>query len=219
MHPGYIDRPRYSGSHLPPHAMPMAYPYMPAAMQGFCQGCCHPKSMCCCGKRECRKEAKELLVQPTIGRNDLGKDAQAQASLNRMAFAAPFMASIVQPATAKESAKSEKAGDFAMAAPFAEVAAVGAADLKLGLGTAFIGGGCCVHLSIEYTPSTPTVVSAVLILVRDSEGTLLAWYKVEQPGAGYQIKECVVTTKPGADLAVIVLNMTARVRWCEIFSC
>ena len=30
---------------------------------GFCQSCCHPRSKCCCGYRECRKEAKELLVE------------------------------------------------------------------------------------------------------------------------------------------------------------
>ena len=56
-------------------------------------------------------------------------------------------------------------------------------------------------------------------MVQDSEGTLMAWGRPEKPGAGYQIKECIVTTKPGATVAVLVVNMTARVRWCEVFSC
>ena len=59
----------------------------------------------------------------------------------------------------------------------------------------------------------------IIVLVDDSEGTILAWAKSEKAGAGYQIKECIITTKPGADLNVLVVNMTARVRWCEIFSC
>lgn len=90
---------------------------------------------------------------------------------------------------------------------------------KLGYATAFIGGGCCVHLSIEYSPSSPSSASAVAVLVQGSDDTSLAWLKVEQPGAGYQVKEGIIATHPGADLAVIVVNMTARVRWCEIFSC
>lgn len=97
--------------------------------------------------------------------------------------------------------------------------AAAAPELAGGRGRAFIGGGCCVHLSIEYAPSTPTANSWVTVHVIDSEGTRLMWAKVEKPGAGYQIKECIVTTKPGADLVVKVMNMTARVRWCEIFSC
>lgn len=76
-----------------------------------------------------------------------------------------------------------------------------------------------MHLSIEYVPSTPTVTSLVAVIVDDSEGTIMAWGKQEKAGAGYQIKEGIITTKPGAELSVVVVNMTARVRWCEIFSC
>lgn len=90
---------------------------------------------------------------------------------------------------------------------------------SLGVGSAFIGGSCCVHLSIEYVPSIPTVTSIVAVIVDDSEGTVMAWGKQEKAGAGYQIKEGIITTKPGAELNVLVVNMTARVRWCEIFSC
>jgi hypothetical protein len=55
--------------------------------------------------------------------------------------------------------------------------------------------------------------------VEDSEGTVLLWRKQDPVGAGYQVKQDIVTTKPGAELIVIVQNATARVRWCEVFSC
>ena len=156
---------------------------------GFCPSCCHPKSKCGCGCRECRKEPKELLVTP-----GQMKDAK---HLGEMKARAAFVG---------------------LAAPGLDVAAE-AAQPGLGTGTAFIGGGCCVHVSIEYAPSTPTAASLVLVIAVDSEGTILGWARLEKPGAGYQIKECIVTTKPGANLSVLVMNMTARVRWCEIFSC
>lgn len=160
MHQGYANRPTYTGS--PAHTFaptmhPMGHEHAPLALHGFCPSCCHPKTKCGCGCRQCRKEPKELLVKST--------------------------------------------------------------DESSAEGSAFIGGGCCVHLSIEYAPSTPTTNPSVIVRVEDSEGTVLVWQKSEKPGAGYQIKECIVTTKPGADLSVTVTNMTARVRWCEIFSC
>jgi hypothetical protein len=43
--------------------------------------------------------------------------------------------------------------------------------------------------------------------------------RTEQPGAGYRVRECVITTNPGARLLAAALNAAARVRWCEIFSC
>jgi hypothetical protein len=87
-------------------------------------------------------------------------------------------------------------------------------------GQAIIGGGCCVQLSVEYMPATISLQDQacnVIIEVQDSEGTLLAWSK--QFKEGYHVKECVITTYPGAKLIVLVKNAIARVRWCEIFSC
>ena len=86
---------------------------------------------------------------------------------------------------------------------------------------AFIGGGCCVHLSVEFMPipATGTTPGAVLVSVVDSEETVLQWMKIVQPGSGYKIKEAIISTNPGAILHVAVLNVTARVRWCEVFSC
>lgn len=85
--------------------------------------------------------------------------------------------------------------------------------------TAFVGGGCCVHISLEYAPITATAQSVVAIMVRDTEGTLMLWEKIDPPGTHYQIKENVVTTKPGATILLFAVNATIRARWCEVFSC
>src|SRR5215475_6314001 len=58
-----------------------------------------------------------------------------------------------------------------------------------GFATAFVGGGCCVHISLEYAPITATAQSIVAILVRDTEGTLMFWEKINPPGTHYQVKE------------------------------
>ncbi|MGH7119786.1 MAG: hypothetical protein ACREFP_12480 [Acetobacteraceae bacterium] len=100
-----------------------------------------------------------------------------------------------------------------------KLAAEALAGAALGTATGFIGGGCCASLSVEYAPASATVAFAVLVEVVDSEGTAMLWLRQEQAGTPYQVKECIITTRPGAKLAVLVLNCTARVRWCEIFSC
>jgi len=84
---------------------------------------------------------------------------------------------------------------------------------------AFIGGGCCVHISLEYAPIVATAQSTVAIIVRDTEGTAMLWEKVDPPGTHYQVKENVVTTKPGATIQLLAINATVRARWCEVFSC
>jgi hypothetical protein len=85
--------------------------------------------------------------------------------------------------------------------------------------TAFVGGGCCVHISLEYAPITATAQSTVAIMVRDTEGTVMLWEKIDPPGTHYQVKENVVTTKPGATILLFAVNATVRARWCEVFSC
>jgi len=211
------SHPRYSG--------PMPMPYMAGAMypgtqphpgqmgSGFCHSCCHPRSKCVCGCRECLREAKELLVKSDITRGDLPK-TPGFAAVSRMAQVAPMVMNLA-PTMEHESYQAASAADRQLSPGLA--AAAGA--VQLGLGTAFIGGGCCVYLSAEYTPTTPTAPMLVAVLVQDSEGTLLAWVRTEKAGVGYQIKECIVTTKPGATLVVLAVNATARIRWCEVFSC
>jgi hypothetical protein len=90
-----------------------------------------------------------------------------------------------------------------------------------GTKTAFIGGGCCVHLSVEYMPANTALTPncLVVVLVVDSEKTIMGWAQAAGSGSVYQVRESIITTKPGAQLAVAVWNMTARVRWCEVFSC
>ena len=77
-----------------------------------------------------------------------------------------------------------------------------------------------MQLSVEYMPvnlSLQDQVCRVAVEVQDSAGSLLAWSK--QFKEGYHVKECIITTYPGAKLLVIASNAIARVRWCEIFSC
>jgi hypothetical protein len=176
---------RYTGMRPMLPMPPESYWGMHNLPPGYCRQCGQPSSCCCCGCRECRKEAKELLVTP-------GTTGQQEA-IARSAVGAFFRALL---------------SDVDATAPGPP-----------GTGQAFIGGGCCVSVSVEYTPSSPTVQAQVAIIVQDSEGTLLGWGRVEQPGAGYRVKEGVITTNPGATLSVQVSNATARVRWCEIFSC
>ena len=59
----------------------------------------------------------------------------------------------------------------------------------------------------------------VLVRVTDSEATTLTWQKSVHPESIYQIRENIIATRPGAQLDVIVRNVVARVRWCEVFSC
>jgi hypothetical protein len=169
----------------------LAYPPF-MGHHGLCPGCGQPHGKCCCGTRECRKEPKELLVDAAAAKTLAG--AQAQPSLSLMANLSPQLTG-------------------------ADTALTAASRGSVSTGTAFIGGGCCVHLSIEYAAQTPTQASIVLVGVKDADGTTLIWAKAEQPGAGYRIKENIITTKPGATVTVEVSNATARLRWCEVFSC
>jgi hypothetical protein len=147
-------------------------------------------------------------VQATSTRAKLADDPALADAVRRMSVLSVY------------SSLSSKASEQTEASPEADVSAVGILprNAAMGLGSAFIGGGCCVHLSVEYTP-TSTANGLVAILVQDSNDTTLAWIKQVVAGRGYQIKEGVVTTKPGAQLTVLVVGATARVRWCEVFSC
>ncbi len=180
---------------------------------GFCPGCAHPRVKCCCWIRECRKESKELLVQATLALDQ--KSEGSSDALSHVKVLAPMMAYMnIGPSADGQSLDAKLTQGLESAAALGRLGSAGIAK-------AFIGGGCCVHLSIEYTPTNPASnqPALVFVLVRDSEGTLLAWVKQATAQDGYQIKEGIITTKPGAHVTVLVLNMTARVRWCEVFSC
>jgi hypothetical protein len=172
------------------------------ATQGFCSACGHPRAACCCGCRECRKEARDLLVEPTSTRTKVAQDPALAAAVERMSVLSSF---------ADPSAKNDPASAHVISPGLLREGA-------LGLGSAFIGGGCCVHLSVEYAPAG-TADGNVGILVKDSTDTELMWMKKVSAGLGYQIKEGIVTTKPGAHLTVLAVGATVRVRWCEVFSC
>jgi len=152
-------------------------------MPGHCRKCGQPSGACCCGCRECRKEAKELLVA-----RGAAQEAGGAMVLNML----------------DQSGAVEKGTQIISG---------------LSNATGFIGGGCCVTLAIEYAPTVATAAFMVGVLVKDSEGTMLAWARSEPAGTGYRVHECIITTKPGATLLVEVSNCTARARWCEVFSC
>jgi hypothetical protein len=171
----------------------LAYPPF-MGHHGPCPGCGQPQGKCCCVARECRKEPKELLVDAAAAKlREQAAPAGAQAQPSLMVNLTPQLIGT----------------DTALAA----------AARASATGTAFIGGGCCVHLSIEYAAQTPTQACIILVGVKDADGTTLIWGKAEQAGAGYRIKENIITTKPGATVTVEVSNATARLRWCEVFSC
>ena len=178
---------------------------------GFCAGCCHPRSSCCCWCRECRKESKELLVEPTRGRADLKEQPDLMAAVARMSLFEPVARTLGGGEEDYQSVASESIPSHVMDASLFKLG-------KFGFGTAFIGGGCCVHLSIEYAPAG-AADGLVGVLVQDSQDTSLAWVKKVHAGLGYQIKEGIITTKPGAHLTALAVGATARVRWCEVFSC
>jgi hypothetical protein len=196
-------------------AAPMGYGghHHGVAGHGFCAGCGHPRSACCCGCRECRKEARDLLVEPTLKRGDVRGDPTLASAASRMSVLHPFAAAMEEERLEKEEARAEH-----VAVPSQWLTADALRAGRLGLGTAFIGGGCCVHLSIEYSP-TGAADGIVGVHVQDSYDTQLTWIKKAAAGLGYQIKEGIVTTKPGAHLTALAVGATARVRWCEVFSC
>lgn len=197
MQPAFAPHPTYTGA--PAFAPPFHAPLMghhPHPGHGFCHGCCHPRSHCQCHRRECRKESRELLVNSSAATStDTGAAAaDSGGTLNLL-----------------------KARAMSLSSNLDSVAAINRKDAATG--TAFIGGGCCVHLSVEYIANNPANASAVEVLVQDSENTFLAWAKQEPAGTPYRIHEGIITTKPGAKLLAAAVNATLRVRWCEIFSC
>lgn len=193
----------------PAYTAPIHGAAPPHQGHGFCQACCHPVAQCCCGPRSCRKEAKELLVTPE-------EKAAAAGRVGAASFAYVLHAFVRNqaPAATVAGATMNERNELAAAAVTADTA-------SLAQGTAFIGGGCCVHLSVEYmpVPAAGTATCAVLVLLQDSEHTTLLWGKTFAAGSAYTVKECIMSTKPGATVHVIVLNAIARLRWCEVFSC
>jgi len=192
---------------------------------GFCASCCHPVAQCVC-RRDCRKIEKELLVQPgkvagTPGTNTgtvagthyqvLGEAAESKLSA-MMTLTSPVE---IQPAAEKTDEP------VVMKSQIQKLSAmVARKQVAYNLLGTIIGGGCCVHLSIEYMPMTPLIDMPAFsgVLVMDSDSTVMAWGKYFV-GDGYHVKEGIVSTNPGAHLWVASINSVTRVRWCEIVSC
>lgn len=186
---------------------------------GFCHGCGHPAHLCCCHHPHCRSEAKELLVEPMAWTADkksaLVKDELTLTIATMASTMLEKKSSTVDLSLLKAMTLSTNA------ATVAGTANTPAQTIALGLGSGFIGGGCCVHLSIEYMPYNVLADANALVIVgvMDSDATLMTWAKVIGAQSGYQIKEDIITTFAGARLVALCYNMIARVRWCEVFSC
>lgn len=224
MHANHSMRPMY------PYPVPPG-PHAPA--HGFCASCRHPVAQCCC-RRSCRKIEKELLVQPKAV---AGSDKMLQPETDKLNVLRSNVAA--EPATARVLALMDLISpvDLATAVPDSERtvaldtqgrtqglavlrSAVAANRVAVGMDHTVIGGGCCVHLSIEYMPSTPVAPTTALagVLVMDSKATVLSWIKMFSEG-GYHVKEGIISTNPGAQLWVLSVNAITRVRWCEVISC
>src|SRR5512140_1067021 len=124
---GHPFRPAWPG---PP---PFSSPHRPD--HDFFAGCCHPAAACCCHVWQCRKESKELTVVPGARKID------ALAGLGEMAHYLHMMITQVNTPLAAE----QPAAAAEQPAP-----AVRAVAERFDHGNAFIGGSCCVHLSVEY---------------------------------------------------------------------
>ncbi len=171
---------------------------------GFCRSCCHPMHLCCCGVRECRKIPKELLVvaEKTRAELEIGPAGEVEKEL---------LVEAVK--TTKKTKLVQELG------PAGEVEKVPAPEREIiQQRTAVIGGGCCVHLSVEYFPIVGAKSAGLEVKVIDSDGTELVWGKRQVP-PGYHIKEGVITTRPGAILKALAKDAIVRVRWCEVIAC
>lgn len=216
----------------PMHSMHPAHPYLPPHPQhhhghGFCNTCSHPIAQCVC-HRDCRKIEKELLVQPTAAAGVTTNDASvATSNLNRFNVAPEVAQQKVTAlmdliAPLDTGADEKKSSDALLSTTNIQQlrSLVTKRAVAYGVQSAIIGGGCCVHLSIEYMPLSPLSKLPALsgALVMDSNSTMLAWGKFFDED-GYHVKECIISTNPGAYLWVVSLNSVTRVRWCEIISC
>jgi hypothetical protein len=158
-----------------------------------------PCAPCPCPPRECHKEFKELLVVAEV--SDTGRvliETQAQSQI-------------------LAQASSDRQINIQTNEPI-QAADTSSEKTASGTGTAVIGGGCCVHLAVEYmpVPATTAATREVVVRVMDSENAMLTWTK--KFTEGYHVKENIITTYPGATLSLRVVNAIARVRWSETYS-
>lgn len=203
----------------------MGHPHQPYGhYHGFCPSCCHPAPLCICGVPGCRKEAKELVVRPGDGLTvEYLRGLQSKVLIAGWGWVDVVrewaeLAGQVGAAEEEEAARADAFANLRKSMGAIRFPAAARVSLQrlVGIGDALLGGGCCVHLSIEYTATTDA--SAVAVAVVDAENTVLTWARGKLK-VGYSIKEGIISSSPGASLLVVVVAALARVRWCEVFSC
>lgn len=208
----------YPAPHMPHH-----HHHQQHHANGFCTSCCHPIAKCVC-HRDCRKIEKELLAQPKTVTKPSGATSGTTGAYGLTTEAAYYkisaMMDLASPIETQETdEKSAESGPL-MSNVKRLRQLVTRKQALVGMESTVIGGGCCAHLSIEYMPVTPLTDMPAFsgVMVIDSESTVMLWGKYFI-GDGYHIKECVISTNPGAHLWVVSINSVTRARWCEIISC
>jgi hypothetical protein len=192
-------------------------------------------AQCVC-HRDCKKIDKELLVvpgivegsnnelDPTTGADIVGNNniaGMTKSAAQKKIFSLMDLISPVETAAGTEKdARTNDNVSMKLVNQLRDGMVIG--KIPYGMQTTVIGGGCCVHLSMEYMPIYPAPLAASLsmsaAMVMDSQGTVMGWGKFFN-NEGHHVKECVISTNPGAWLMVISANSVTRVRWCEIISC
>jgi hypothetical protein len=83
--------------------------------------------------------------------------------------------------------------------------------------SALVGGTDQVSLALEYLVETGASSPSVTLTVT-SDGVNSTWND-NAPAVGYQVREALLSVKPGTKVSITVSNVTARLRWCERVCC
>jgi hypothetical protein len=83
--------------------------------------------------------------------------------------------------------------------------------------SAFVGGNEEVLLSVEYLVETGAASPSVS-LTTASDGSSSTWTD-STPALGYHVQEALLRVKAGTKLTLAVVNVDARVIWCESIYC
>lgn len=198
----------------------------------------NPHYDCCCNHH---REARELLVAPGTTSSKNGTEFIDPSLLQSLAAMIGFGAAKADSSVLSQIAKVAAHGaeiskgtdiqelqaaykdfvDIQSLAQKGDTASESRELVSRGVGSSIIGGCCCVDLSIEYLPSNilSEANCAVAVATIDTSGTICSWAQICGAQSGYEIRENIISTNPGARLVVVTLNLVARVRWCEHFAC
>jgi hypothetical protein len=81
----------------------------------------------------------------------------------------------------------------------------------------FVGGLDVANLTLEWIKDPSAASASVTITVSSKDGD--ATQTLSTTSEGYQIKDWVMSVKPGCQVKVAATDCGARIRWCETLSC